>query len=61
MDDYTVPTEEQQKLLAKYGLDPTVWLVADEHCDRVFFVQRAYETAEQAEVRVLPKGVREDG
>lgn len=58
---YREPTEEQRKLLVAWDLDPDKWLVADEHCDRVFFLHRDYETTGEITVRVLPKGVREDG
>ena len=58
MADYREPTEEQRKLLAKWDLDPSMWLVADDHADRVFFLHRDYEATGEITVRVLPKGVR---
>ena len=61
MADYMAPTEEHRRLLAKWGLDPTMWLVVDDHADRVFFIHRDYETTGEITMKVLPKGVKGDG
>jgi hypothetical protein len=51
------PTVAQMKLIVKWKLDPTMWLVSKDTSTEMVLVHRHSDKT----TRVIPKGVREDG
>ena len=51
------PTREQRKLMVKWKLDPTMWLVSKDTSTEILLVHRYNEKT----TKIIPKGVREDG
>ena len=51
------PTVAQMKLMVKWKLDPTVWLVSKDTTTEMVLVHRHSDKT----IRTIPKGVREDG
>lgn len=51
------PTVAQMKLMVKWKLDPTMWLVSKDTSTEMVLVHRHSDKT----IRVIPKGVREDG
>lgn len=51
------PTVAQMKLMVKWKLDPTMWLVSKDTTTEMVLVHRNSDKT----IRVIPKGVREDG
>lgn len=51
------PTVAQMKLMVKWKLDPTMWLVVKDTTREMLLVHRHFEKT----TKVIPKGVREDG
>jgi hypothetical protein len=51
------PTVAQMKLIVKWKLDPTMWLVSKDTTTEMVLVHRHSDKT----IRVIPKGVREDG
>ena len=51
------PTVAQKKLLIKWKLDPTMWLVVKDTPERMELVHRHFDKTK----KIIPKGVREDG
>ena len=51
------PTREQRKLMIKWKLDPTMWLVERETNTQLVLLHRHFDK----KTKIIPKGVREDG
>ena len=51
------PTREQMKLMVKWKLDPTMWLVSKDTTTEMVLVHRYFDHV----TKIIPKGVREDG
>ena len=51
------PTREQRKLMQKWKLDSSMWLVVKDTPDRMELVHRHFERTK----KIIPKGVREYG
>lgn len=51
------PTREQMKLMVKWKLDPTMWLVVKDMPYEMHLVHRHFDKTK----RIIQKGVREDG
>lgn len=51
------PTREQKKLMVKWKLDPTSWLVVKDTPERMELIHRHFDRTK----KIIPKGVREDG
>lgn len=51
------PTREQKKLLQKWKLDSSMWLVVKDTPTEMHLVHRHLDKTK----KILPKGVREDG
>lgn len=51
------PTREQMKLMVKWKLDPTMWLVSKDTTTEMVLVHRHFDNR----TKTIPKGVREDG
>lgn len=51
------PTVAQMKLMVKWKLDPTMWLVSKDTTTEMVLVHRYSDKT----IRIIPKGVREDG
>lgn len=51
------PTREQRKLMEKWKLDPTMWLVSKDTTTEMLLVHRNFDKV----TKIIPKGVREDG
>ena len=51
------PTREQMKLMVKWRLEPTVWLVVKDTPKEMHLVHRHFDSTR----KIIPKGVREDG
>ena len=50
------PTREQKKLMVKWKLDPTMWLVVKDTPERMELVHRHFDKTK----KILPKGGRYD-
>lgn len=50
------PTREQMKLMVRWRLDPTMWLVVKDTSTEMHLVHRHFDRTR----RVIPKGVREE-
>ena len=51
------PTREQMKLMVKWKLDPTMWLVERDTPQEMHLVHRHSDKTK----KIIPKGVRDDG
>ena len=51
------PTMAQKRLMVKWRLDPSVWLVVKDQADKMELVHRHSDKTR----KIIPKGVREDG
>ena len=51
------PTVAQMKLMVKWRLDPTLWLVVKDTPDRMEIVHRHFEKTK----KIIPKGVMDGG
>lgn len=51
------PTVAQMKLMVKWKLDPTMWLVVKDTPERMELVHRHFDKTR----KIIPKGVRENG
>lgn len=51
------PTREQRKLMEKWKLDPTMWLVERETNTELVLLHKHFDTVK----KIIPKGVKEDG
>ena len=51
------PTREQRKLMQKWRLDSSMWLVVKDTPDRMELVHRHFDNTK----KIIPKGVRDDG
>ena len=51
------PTRAQMKLMVKWKLDPTMWLVSKDTATELVLVHRIFDDR----TKTIPKGVREDG
>lgn len=51
------PTREQKKLMVKWKLDPTMWLVSKDTTTEMVLVHRHFDNR----TKTIPKGVRENG
>ena len=51
------PTREQRKLMQKWKLDSSMWLVVKDTPDRMELVHRYFDRTK----KIIPKGVRDDG
>ena len=51
------PTRQQMKLMVKWKLDPTMWLVSKDTTTEMVLVHRNFDKV----TKIIPKGVREDG
>ena len=51
------PTSTQKKLMVKWRLDPMMWLVVKDTSKEMVLVHRLSDKT----VKIIPKGVREDG
>ena len=51
------PTVAQKKLMVKWRLDPTMWLVTKDTPTEMHLVHRHFDNTK----KIIPKGVREDG
>lgn len=51
------PTVAQMKLMVKWKLDPTMWMVSKDTSTEMVLVHRHSDKT----TRTIPKGVREDG
>ena len=51
------PTVAQKKLMVKWRLDPTMWLVTKDTPTEMHLVHRHFDKTK----KIIPKGVREDG
>lgn len=50
------PTMTQKKLMVKWKLDPTMWLVSKDTTTEMLLVHRNFDKVK----KIIPKGVRED-
>lgn len=50
------PTREQKKLMVKWRLDPTMWLVTKDTPKEMHLVHRHFDKTK----KIIPKGVREE-
>ena len=51
------PTVAQMKLMVKWKLDPTMWMVSKDTTTEMLLVHRHFDNVK----KIIPKGVREDG
>ena len=51
------PTREQRKLMQKWKLDSSMWLVVKDTPDKMELVHRHFDRTK----KIIPKGVRERG
>ena len=51
------PTREQMKLMVKWKLDPTMWLVERDTLTEMVIIHRHSEKTK----KIIPKGVRDNG
>lgn len=51
------PTVSQKKLMVKWKLDPTMWLVSKDTSTEMTLVHKHFDKV----TKIIPKGVREDG
>ena len=51
------PTVSQMKLMVKWKLDPTMWLVSKDTTTEMVLVHRHFDN----QTKIIPKGVRENG
>ena len=51
------PTVAQMKLMVKWKLDPTMWLVSKDTTTEMLVVHRHFDNV----TKIIPKGVRKDG
>ena len=51
------PTREQRKLMQKWKLDSSMWLVVKDTSEKMELVHRHFERTK----KIIPKGVRENG
>ena len=51
------PTREQKKMLQKWKLDPSMWLVVKDTPERMELVHRRFDKT----TKIIPKEVRSDG
>ena len=51
------PTREQKKLMQKWKLDSSMWLVERDTPTQMVLVHRHFDKTK----KIIPKGVREDG
>ena len=51
------PTVAQRKLMEKWKLDWSMWLVVKDTPDQMVLVHRHFDNR----TKIIPKGVREDG
>ena len=51
------PTREQKKLMVKWKLDPTSWLVVKDTPTEMHLVHRHFDNTK----KIIPKGGRENG
>lgn len=51
------PTVAQMKLMVKWKLDPTMWMVSKDTSTEMVLVHRHFDNTK----KIIPKGVREDG
>ena len=51
------PTMAQKKLMVKWKLDPTMWLVSKDTSTEMTLVHRRFDSV----TKIIPKAVREDG
>ena len=51
------PTREQRKLMVKWKLDPTMWMVSKDTSTEMVLVHRHFDNR----TKIIPKGVRENG
>ena len=51
------PTREQMKLMVKWKLDPTMWLVSKDTTTEMVLVHRHFDNV----TKIIPKGVRDNG
>ena len=51
------PTREQRKLMVKWRLDPTMWLVVKDTPTEMHLAHRHFDNT----TKIIPKGGREDG
>ena len=51
------PTVAQRKLMQKWKLDSSMWLVVKDTPDRMELVHRHFDRTK----KIIPKGVRDDG
>ena len=51
------PTREQMKLMVKWKLDPTMWLVVKDTPTEMHLVHRHFDKTK----KIIPKGVRDNG
>lgn len=51
------PTVAQMKLMVKWKLDPTMWMVSKDTSTEMVLVHRHSDKT----TKIIPKGVREDG
>jgi hypothetical protein len=51
------PTVAQMKLMVKWKLDPTMWLVSKDTSTEMVLVHRHFDNR----TKIIPKRVREDG
>ena len=51
------PTVAQRKLMVKWKLDPTMWMVSKDTSTEMVLVHRHFDNR----TKIIPKGVREDG
>ena len=51
------PTVAQRKMMVKWKLDPTMWLVSKDTTTEMVLVHRHFDN----QTKIIPKGVRENG
>ena len=51
------PTREQKKLMQKWKLDSSMWLVERDTPTQMVLIHRHFDKTK----KIIPKGVREDG
>lgn len=51
------PTRAQMKLMVKWKLDPTMWLVSKDTTTELVLVHRHFDNR----TKTIPKGVRDNG
>ena len=54
------PTREQRKLMQKWKLDSSMWLVVKDTPERMELVHRHFRHFDRTK-KIIPKGVRDDG